>query len=70
MQGEQRVNMYGLGFFCSEFGFGRHGEKELRSPSRLNLRKMLFSLSTCLNCFFGTHGDFKLSLGTCLVQNY
>lgn len=31
MQVEQRVNMYGLGFFCSEFGFGRHGEKELES---------------------------------------
>lgn len=69
MQVEQRVNTYGLGFFCSEFDFGRHGEKELESFKVEFKENVVFS-QYLSKLFFGTHGDFKLSLGTCLIQNY
>lgn len=39
-------------FFCPEFGFGRPGERDLMS-SRLNLNKMLFSVTAYLRCLLG-----------------
>lgn len=70
----QRVNRCGLGlvlffFFCSEFGFGSHGERELEFFKVEFKESVVFSRYRS-KLVFGTHGDFKLSPGTCFVQNY
>lgn len=69
MQVEQRVNRCGLGLYCSEFGFGRCGERELES-FKVEFKETTVFSQYQSKLFFGTHGDFKLSLGTHFVQNY
>lgn len=61
------MNRCGLVFFCSEFRFGRCGERELESFKVEFKENVVFS--KCLSkLIFGTRGDFNLNLGTCFVE--
>lgn len=69
VQVAQSMNRWGLVFvFAWSWNLGGVGGRSY-STSRTDLKKMLISLSTCLNCFLGPMNILKLSLLTCFVQN-